>query len=102
MSDFYRDATTPVASKQYVCIACGWFIPKGEKHTHQTGVFDGAGFSNRYHSECWVTLGLDRSYEEFTTGDVPVPERFKAEAEAHWEERRRVALAQPSQPEGSK
>lgn len=100
MSDFYRDATTPIASKQYVCIACGWLIPKGEKHHHQTGVYDGSAFSNRFHDECWTALAeLGAAHDDgFITGYCPVPERCKAEAEAHWEERRRAALAQPSQP----
>jgi hypothetical protein len=94
VSDFFRDATHPVARKRYVCVACGWFIPQGEKHTAQTGVFDGAYFSNRYHDECHDELALVRE-DEFITGDVPVPERFKAEAEAHYASQR-AALAAPS------
>ena len=100
MSDFFRDATTPKARKRYVCIACGWFIPQGEQHTHQTGVFDGSGFSNRYHSECWVALGLDWQQEEFMTGDVPVPERFQAEAEAHWAAERASMQQEPEAGRG--
>jgi|1185.fasta_scaffold107975_2 hypothetical protein len=90
MSDFFRDATRPHARKRYVCEACGWFIPQGEQHYHQTGVYDGAGFSNRFHDECYKALAEDDSAHEdgFMTGDYPVPDRFKAEAEAYWAEKR--------------
>jgi len=84
VSDFYRDATRPHARKQYVCVACGWIIPKGEQHMHQTGVYEGAYFSNRFHDECWDCLSDGGLFDDgFIVGDVPVPERFKADAEAH-------------------
>ena len=89
MGDFFRPATTPRASKRYVCVACGWFIPQGEQHYAQTGVFDGRGFSNRFHNECWKEMTHDDfANEGFVTGDYPVPDRFKAEAEAHWAAKR--------------
>lgn len=89
MSDFCRPATEPRARKRYVCIACGWFIPTGEQHKAQTGVYDGQGFSNRFHNECWTALTLDEfASDGFVTGDYPVPDRFKAEAEAHWAAKR--------------
>jgi hypothetical protein len=94
MGDFFRPATSPVAQKQYVCVACGWFIPKGEKHMAQTGVYDGAGFSNRFHDECWDAMCDDEfARDGFMTGSYEVPERFKADAAAYWEARRVAALA---------
>ena len=92
MGDFFRPATTPRAGKRYVCVACGWIIPQGEQHYHQTGVYDGAGFSNRFHDECWDALTSDEfAFEGFVTGDYPVPDRFKAEAEAYWAAKRMAA-----------
>jgi hypothetical protein len=96
MSGFYRDATRPHARKRYVCIACGWFIPQGELHYHQTGVYDGAAFSNRFHDECYASLTEDESAHDdgFIIGDHPVPERFKADAEAYWATKRAAALSE--------
>lgn len=90
MSDFFREATKPRARKRYVCIACGWFITQGEQHYNQTGVYDGAVFSNRFHDECYAALAEDESAHDdgFITGDYPVPDRFKAEAEAYWAAKR--------------
>lgn len=99
MSDFFRPATQPHARKRYVCIACGWFIPVGEKHMAQTGVYDGSGFSNRFHDECWDALDFDPHWDEFTPGDIPVPDRFKAEAEAHWAAARRASQQPAPQQE---
>ena len=77
MGNFFRPATQPRASKQYVCQACGWIIPEGETHVAQTGVYDGRGFSNRFHDECWKRLAEDPYGDEgFITGEYPVPERF--------------------------
>lgn len=88
MSDFFREPTSPRARKRYVCEACGWFIPQGEQHKAQTGVYDGRAFSNRFHDECFEALCLDEfASEGFVTGDYPVPDRFKAEAEAYWAEK---------------
>jgi hypothetical protein len=83
MSDFFREATTPHARKRYVCEACGWFIPVGEQHYAQTGVYEGLGFSNRFHNECWKSVREDEfAVDGFMTGDYPVPARFAAEVEA--------------------
>ncbi len=61
-------------SKPYQCEACGAQIPIGEKHWHQTGMWEGDWQDWRAHKECyddWSTNG----YGELQS-DAPVPERL--------------------------
>lgn len=52
MSDF-GNHTTPKAAKDYRCEWCGEAIPKGEKHQHYVGVWDGEWQNWRMHDECY-------------------------------------------------
>ena len=81
MSDYHRDPTHPVGRKAYRCIACGTTIPQGEKHVHQTGIYDGSGYSNRFHDECWTAVAEECGCTgdfEFMPGSFEPPARKKA------------------------
>jgi hypothetical protein len=77
MSDYHRDPTQPKARKRYRCIWCSGPIPAGEVHRHQTGIYDGSAYSNRYHDECWDVLRADGAFEEFHPGDGDIPKRIE-------------------------
>jgi hypothetical protein len=51
VSDF-SNHTYPVSRKEYRCEWCGEPIPKGEKHLHYTGVWEGEWQNWRMHMEC--------------------------------------------------
>lgn len=78
MSDFFRDATRPVARKAHRCIACYGPIAVSEKHVHQTGVWDDRWFANRFHDECFEALCDDVDGGEFSPGSFDQPERLRA------------------------
>lgn len=63
MSDFGRD-TRPVARKDYRCEWCGQQIPKGEKHYHYVGVWEGDWQNWRMHSECFELASANGDMRE--------------------------------------
>ncbi len=52
MTDF-GEATHPKAAKEHRCIWCGEAIPKGERHAHYVGKWQGEFQDWRMHSECY-------------------------------------------------
>lgn len=72
MSDF-GDISYPVGRKDYRCEWCGQPIPKGEKHGHFVGIFEGDFQDWRMHSECYY-VNEDAISEGFTPyeGERPV------------------------------
>lgn len=81
MSNFYNDATRQRAAKSHYCDFCSAVIAKGEIHWRQTGNYDGAWFSNRFHGECWGTLSEEGSFE-FIPGEGTPPDRIIATQES--------------------
>ena len=73
--------TKPTARKTHRCIACGYSIARGERHTQQSGFFDGAAFRNRYHNECWDEL-LASDEREFLPYSFDPPRRLIAAPDA--------------------
>src|ERR1035437_6389755 len=51
MSDFIN-TTTPYGRKDYHCEWCGEKIPKGERHVHFVGIWEGDWQNWRMHDEC--------------------------------------------------
>lgn len=79
MSDFYN-TTTPRGRKDYRCEWCGEPIPKGEKHYHYVGVWEGDWQNWRMHSECHTDAN---DSEELQDGFTPYEhERPKVTSEA--------------------
>ena len=60
MSEF-GGYTHPTGRKDYRCEWCGEPIPKGEKHAHFTGMWDGEFQNWRMHEECWQAGMADDS-----------------------------------------
>lgn len=50
--EFYN-RTTPKARKEYRCEYCNGPIHIGERHSHETGKYDGEIFSRRLHFPCY-------------------------------------------------
>jgi hypothetical protein len=48
----FNHATWPVGRKDYRCEWCGQNIPKGEKHYHYVGIWEGDFQNWRMHVEC--------------------------------------------------
>ncbi len=72
MSDF-GEGKFVKGSKPHRCASCGAKIPTGEKHWHQTGMWEGDWQDWRAHHECydnWATNGYGELH------DGPVPERL--------------------------
>jgi len=67
MSDFFN-YTYPIARKEHRCEWCGEPIPKGEKHIHGSGVWEGDWQNWRMHNECHE-IGLLN--DEITDGFSP-------------------------------
>lgn len=66
--EFYN-ATTPKARKEYKCEYCNQIIPIGEKHSHETGKYDGDMFSRRLDFTCYNIMSEYcniNSEDEFT------------------------------------
>lgn len=67
----------PVARKDYKCSWCGQVIAKGEKHAKQSGIFEGAYQTDRYHPECDKAAAADYlewgEGHELYTGERPEP-----------------------------
>jgi len=77
MSEF-NATSTPVARKQYRCEWCLGPIPKGEKHKHYVGKFDGDFQNWRMHNECYESADLNDSFDDgFCAGDGEMPERVR-------------------------
>jgi hypothetical protein len=77
MSDF-NNFTTPKARHEHRCEYCGQSIPKGEKHSKFSGVFEGEFQNWRMHSECydaWQDSG-DEYFEPFRH-DRPINVKYK-------------------------
>ncbi len=64
MSDFYS-STFPIGRKDYRCEWCGETIPKGEKHMHFVGVWEGEWQNYRMHDECTEQYHIDCSEDGF-------------------------------------
>lgn len=66
--DFYN-RTTPKARKEYKCEYCNRIIHIGEKHSHETGKYDGDMFSRRLDFPCYNMMEgycSDEQENEFT------------------------------------
>lgn len=69
-----------VGRKEYQCAGCLAPIPKGEKHWHYTGRWQGDWQDWRMHEECWdrhnelISLGVGDG--EIWPEDHTVPKRF--------------------------
>jgi len=74
MNVTYLRETTPVARKFYACIWCQEIIQKGEKHVHQTSIYDGGFQDQRWHPECLAAM--HRDYAENHEEEFP-PHAFK-------------------------
>lgn len=48
--------TKPIAQKKHRCIWCGDAIPKGEKHQHCKGKWEGDWQDWRMHAECFAAF----------------------------------------------
>lgn len=73
MSMEFYNRTTPKARKEYKCEYCQNAIHIGERHSHETGKYDGDMFSRRLHFECYNILQkycLDTGENEFTWDGV--------------------------------
>lgn len=75
MSNF-GETTHPTARKQYQCEYCFGPIPKGEKHSRWSGMFDGEFQSNRMHLECEADFRASGE-DEYSSGSAEMPERVK-------------------------
>lgn len=75
MSDF-GEGRTLIGRKDYRCEACYAKIPKGEPHYNYRGTYGGDWQNWRMHSECYEAYEQD-GFEEFISGDYPVPERIR-------------------------
>ena len=78
MSDFYN-TTTPTGRKDYRCEWCGQGIPKGEKHVHFVGIWEGEWQNWRMHNECHASASTN---DELSDGFSP----FENERPAHQEQ----------------
>lgn len=74
MSDF-GEGKWVVGRIAHRCVACYYFIPKGEEHYHFKGMWEGEWQDWRMHRECEAAHRAD-GCEEFLPGDYPVPERI--------------------------
>lgn len=63
MSDF-ANFTWPIGRKDYRCEWCGQIIPKGEKHLHFAGIWEGDWQNWRMHSECHEGMQLEDPYND--------------------------------------
>lgn len=81
MSDFFRPATSPRATKAYRCIYCGYPIEAGEVHKHQTGVYEGRWFTQRFHNECFEDCCEEAEFGggEFMPYSADPPERLRTQ-----------------------
>ncbi len=74
MSDgFCHPMTQQICRKPHRCINCGEPLDLGQSYCKQSGVYDGAWFTNRFHSECWESM-IEEDYSfEFTpySGERP-------------------------------
>ena len=66
MGSDFGNTTHPVARKAYRCEWCGEAIPKGEKHAHFAGQWQGEFQNWRMHSEC-----LSANESEIAEGFMP-------------------------------
>lgn len=81
MSDFHDTPTHPRARKPHRCAACCAQIPVGERHTQQSGFFEGRAYRNRYHNECWDELSESGTFE-FVPGCLDPPARLTSTRES--------------------
>jgi len=81
MSDLFRPMTQQVSRKIHQCECCYYAIEKGASYCKQTGFFEGSGFTNRYHPECWDALDEGGDWE-FTPGGGDPPEGARTMKEA--------------------
>lgn len=81
MSDFFRPSTSPRAMKAYRCIWCGYSIEAGEVHKHQTGVYEGRWFTQRFHNECFEDCCEEAEFGggEFMPYSADPPERLRTQ-----------------------
>ena len=56
MSDFYHVAERRKARKKHRCTYCGEAILAGEEYVYQSGVYDGAWYTNKMHPECFADM----------------------------------------------
>lgn len=77
MNDF-GTASEPIARKPHKCEYCLGPIPKGEKHYHYSGMFDGEWQNWRMHAECYTDYVDNDVYGDgFAPGDGQMPERVR-------------------------
>lgn len=78
-----------MARKQYQCLWCLGPIPKGEKHSLWSGIFDGEWQNNRMHMECADDANKDGyAADGFIPGEGEMPERVKKMLQRKAEEER--------------
>ena len=63
MTDF-GETIWPTAAKAHRCEWCGETIPKGEKHAHFAGKWDGEFQDWRMHSECYTEGDANQEIQE--------------------------------------
>ena len=76
MSD-WGETRTVTGRKPHRCEACLYPIAVGEKHEYSIGVFDGEWQAWRMHLECFAALEDGSGHLEFTSGELPPPERLR-------------------------
>ena len=70
MSNYYRDPIERTARKNHHCVACGGIIKVGVQHMEQTGFYDGKGFRNRYHIQCFELMCDDGTPFDFVPSSI--------------------------------
>jgi hypothetical protein len=75
MSTEFAILRTPTGRKQHICAWCAGPIPKGEKHKHFIGIWDGDFQNWRMHDECFAT-SAGAQEQGFTPGEGVMPKRI--------------------------
>ena len=63
-----------VGRKDHKCALCWGPIPKGERHVHCKGMWEGDFQDWRAHQECYDVTDTE---DGFCAGDLPWPERIQ-------------------------
>ena len=76
MSDF-GESKWVIGRKRHRCEYCFGPIPKGERHIHHGGMYDGEWQNWRMHEECHEDYDA-YGESEFTSGCFDMPDRVRA------------------------
>ena len=82
MSDM-NEPREVVGRKQYRCAGCQAPIPRGEKHWHYTGRWQGDWQNWRMHRECWQAhcANVNSGWSDGTIYECDPPVRIQAMSE---------------------